>query len=119
MAGSGVNRSWEASSTSTKRQPKTAGQAPWLRSGTRQARKAVKAVTGKVKTWCRRMDTNQPLDVLLLRLNQMLRGWCAYFRPGVSSATFAYLSAYTWALRGSRTRSCRLTIGFRPRVRTR
>jgi len=52
---------------------------------------------GKVKTWCRRMDTNQPLDVLLLRLNQMLRGWCAHFRPGVSSATFAYLSAYTWA----------------------
>ena len=52
---------------------------------------------GKVKTWCRRMDTNQPLEVLLLRLNQMLRGWCAHFRPGVSSATFAYLSAYTWA----------------------
>jgi RNA-directed DNA polymerase len=42
------------------------------------------------------MDTNQPLEVLLLRLNQMLRGWCAHFRPGVSSATFAYLSAYTW-----------------------
>ena len=61
------------------------------------ARKAVRAVTGKVKTLCRRMDTNQPLDVLLLRLNPMLRGWCAYFRPGVSSATFAYLSAYTWA----------------------
>ena len=52
---------------------------------------------GKVKTWCRRMDTNQPLDVLLRRLNPMLRGWCAHFRPGVSSATFAYLSAYTWA----------------------
>ena len=55
------------------------------------------AVTGKVKTLCRQMDTNQPLEVLLLQLNQMLRGWCAYFRPGVSSATFAYLSAYTWA----------------------
>ena len=54
-------------------------------------------MTGKVKTWCRRMDTNQPLEVLLLRLNPMLRGWCAHFRPGVSSATFAYLSAYTWA----------------------
>jgi RNA-directed DNA polymerase len=52
---------------------------------------------GKVKTSCRRMDTNQPLDVLLLQLNRMLRGWCAHFRPGVSSATFAYLSAYTWA----------------------
>jgi RNA-directed DNA polymerase len=61
------------------------------------ARKAVTAVTGNVKTRCRRMDTNQPLEVLLLHLNRMLRGWCAYFRPGVSSATFAYLSAYTWA----------------------
>ena len=30
------------------------------------------------------------------RLNPMLRGWCAYFRPGVSSATFQYLSAYVW-----------------------
>jgi RNA-directed DNA polymerase len=45
------------------------------------ARKALRAVMGKVKTWCRRMDTNQPLEVLLLRLNQMLRGWCAHFRP--------------------------------------
>jgi RNA-directed DNA polymerase len=61
------------------------------------ARKAVRAVTGKVKTLCRRMDTNQPLEVLLLPLNRLLRGWCAHFRPGVSSATFAYLSAYTWA----------------------
>ena len=43
------------------------------------------------------MDTNQPLQVLLLPLNRLLRGWCAHFRPGVSSATFAYLSAYTWA----------------------
>jgi len=61
------------------------------------ARKALRAVMGKVKTCCRRMDTNQPLDVLLRRLNPVLRGWCAHFRPGVSSATFAYLSAYTWA----------------------
>jgi RNA-directed DNA polymerase len=52
------------------------------------ARKAVMAVTGKVKTLCRRTGTNQPLDVLLLRLNRMLRGWCAYFRPGVSHAAF-------------------------------
>jgi RNA-directed DNA polymerase len=61
------------------------------------ARKAVMVVTGKVKTLCRRMDTNQPLEALLGHLNPMLRGWCAYFRPGVSSATFAYLGAYTWA----------------------
>ena len=61
------------------------------------ARKALRAVTGKVKSLCRRMDTNQPLQVLLLPLNRLLRGWCAHFRSGVSSATFAYLSAYTWA----------------------
>ena len=60
------------------------------------ARKAVQAVTGKVKDLCRRIGTNQPLQILLLHLNRMLRGWCAYFRPGVSSATFKYLSAYTW-----------------------
>ena len=49
-----------------------------------------------MRTLCRQIGTNQPLQILLLHLNRMLRGWCAYFRPGVSSATFKYLSAYTW-----------------------
>jgi RNA-directed DNA polymerase len=60
------------------------------------ARKAVKAVTGKVKAQCRKTGTGLPLDALLVQLNRILRGWCAYFRPGVSSATFGYLSHYTW-----------------------
>ena len=60
------------------------------------AKKALQAVMAKVKTLCRQVGTNQPLDALLLRLNPVLRGWCAYFRPGVSSATFGYLSHYTW-----------------------
>lgn len=70
------------------------------------------AVTGKVKALCRGMSTNQPLDILLLRLNPMLRGWCAYFRPGVSSATFVYLSAYTWArvIRWLRRKHRRITV---------
>jgi RNA-directed DNA polymerase len=50
----------------------------------------------KVKTLCRQIGTNQSLDALLLRLNPVLRGWCAYFRPGVSSKTFSYLSHYAW-----------------------
>ncbi|WP_371583968.1 group II intron maturase-specific domain-containing protein [Streptomyces sp. NBC_01314] len=56
---------------------------------------------GKVKTACRKMATNQPLDTLLIQLNRMLPGWCAYFRPGVSSATFQYLSEpprFEWRL---------------------
>jgi RNA-directed DNA polymerase len=60
------------------------------------ARKAVKAAKAKVKTVCRRMDKNQPLDALLLQLNRMLRGWCAYFRPGVSHAAFKYLGHCAW-----------------------
>ncbi len=60
------------------------------------AKKAVLAITRKVKTLCRQVATSQPLGVLLRRVNSTLRGWCAYFRAGVSSATFAYLSHYTW-----------------------
>jgi RNA-directed DNA polymerase len=60
------------------------------------ARKALRAIMAKVKALCREVGTNQPLDALLLRLNPALRGWCAHFRPGVSSATFSYLRHYVW-----------------------
>ena len=60
------------------------------------AKKALRAIMAKVKTLCRRMDKNEPLGALVRQLNPMLRGWCAYFRPGVSSATFDYLDHYTW-----------------------
>jgi len=33
---------------------------------------------------------------LLGRLNAVLRGWCGYFRHGVSKATFGYLDSYAW-----------------------
>jgi RNA-directed DNA polymerase len=59
------------------------------------AKKALAAVTAKVKTICWQ-NTNQPLEELLLQLNQMLGGWTAYFRWGCSSATFRYLRAYLW-----------------------
>jgi RNA-directed DNA polymerase len=60
------------------------------------AKKALRAITGKVKAACRNMDTNQPLEFLLIHLNRILRGWCEYFRPGVSSKTFGYLAHFTW-----------------------
>nr|WP_202896124.1 group II intron reverse transcriptase/maturase [Actinopolymorpha pittospori] len=58
--------------------------------------KALTAVMAKVKTQCRKTGTSLPLDTLLIEINQMVRGWCEYFRPGVSSATFQYLSSYVW-----------------------
>jgi hypothetical protein len=60
------------------------------------AKKALCAVMAKVKTACRAMDTNVPLDTLLIQLNRILRGWCVYFRPGVSSNTFGYLTSFVW-----------------------
>jgi RNA-directed DNA polymerase len=60
------------------------------------AKKSLKAVMAKVKNLCRQVEVSQPVDELIRRLNQAVRGWCAYFRPGVSSATFAYLSHYLW-----------------------
>jgi RNA-directed DNA polymerase len=74
---------------------------------TAPSRKASKAVTAKVKTICRR-NVNQPLQILIRQLNPALRGWCAYFRPGVSAAAFADLARYTqdrfwrWARRKHR-----------------
>ncbi len=59
------------------------------------AKKALVAVMAKVKTLCRQ-STNLPLDVLLHRLNRMLRGWTAYFKYGCSNATFSYLRSYLW-----------------------
>jgi len=60
------------------------------------AKKALAAICRKVKVVCRGTSVNQPLSVLLHRLNPMLRGWCAYFRPGVSSKTFGYLASFMW-----------------------
>ena len=75
------------------------------------SRKAIKAVTGKVKAIVRR-NISQPLQTLIRQLNPALRGWCAYFRPGVSAATFADLARYTLGrfLRWARRKHRRITV---------
>ncbi len=91
----------------------TASEAPpgITSSATTLSRKAVKAVTVKVKTICRR-NVNQPLQTLIRQLNPALRGWCAYFRPGVSAAAFAGLARYTLDrfMRWARRKHRRVTV---------
>jgi RNA-directed DNA polymerase len=59
------------------------------------SKKALASVKAKVRTLTRG-GTNQPLAVLLRRLNPVLRGWANYFRHGVSKTTFDYLNAFSW-----------------------
>jgi RNA-directed DNA polymerase len=59
------------------------------------SKKALTSIKAKVRALTRG-STDQPLAVLLHRLNPVLRGWTNYFRYGVSSATFAYLDHFTW-----------------------
>jgi hypothetical protein len=59
------------------------------------SKKALLAVCDKVRT-ISRQGRNDSLTDLLPRLNPVLRGWCNYFRHGVSKATFQYLSAFAW-----------------------
>ena len=59
------------------------------------SKKALASIVGRVRALTRR--TSHPtLAAMLRRLNPVLRGWCNYFRHGVSKATFAYLDQYTW-----------------------
>jgi len=59
------------------------------------SKKALASVMDKVRTTTRRHKHRTLADLLRL-LNRVLRGWCNYFRHGVSAQTFRYLSHYTW-----------------------
>jgi RNA-directed DNA polymerase len=59
------------------------------------AKKALHSIMAKVKDACC-LDTNLPLEILLHRLNSVLRGWTSHFRYGCSSSTFGYLRFYLW-----------------------
>ncbi len=54
------------------------------------SKKALASVVDKVRTLTRRAKHRTFAD-LLRRLNPVLRGWCNYFRHGVSSRTFSYV----------------------------
>jgi RNA-directed DNA polymerase len=64
------------------------------------SKKAVASIVGKVRTLTRRAK-HRTLADLLRRLNPVLRGWCNYFRHGVSSRTFGYVDHFAfWRIVG-------------------
>ena len=54
------------------------------------SKKSLASVMDKVRSLTRRAK-HRTLADLLRRLNPVLRGWCNYFRHGVSKRTFSYL----------------------------
>ncbi len=64
------------------------------------SKKALASVVDKVRTLTRRAK-HRTLADLLRRLNPVLRGWCNYFRHGVSSRTFSYVDHHAfWRIVG-------------------
>ena len=59
------------------------------------SKKALASIKDKVRSLTRRSQ-HRTLDVLLRRLNPVLRGWCNYFRHGVSKRTFSYVDYFVF-----------------------
>ena len=59
------------------------------------SKKALASIMGKVRSLTRR-GRHRTLAVLLHRLNPVLRGWCNYFRHGVSQRTFSYVDYFAF-----------------------
>jgi RNA-directed DNA polymerase len=75
------------------------------------SKKALASIVDKVRTLTRRAS-HRTLADLLRRINPVLRGWCTYFRHGVSSRTFGYVDHYAfWRIVGwLRKRHLRLNM---------
>jgi len=59
------------------------------------SKKARASVTDKVRSFTRR-HKHRTLADLLRWLNPVLRGWCNYFRDGVSARTFSYVDFFAF-----------------------
>jgi RNA-directed DNA polymerase len=59
------------------------------------SKKSLASVKGKVRRLTRRAR-HRTLADLLRRLNPVLRGWCTYFRHGVSKRTFGYVDHFAF-----------------------
>jgi RNA-directed DNA polymerase len=76
------------------------------------SKKSLASIVGKVRSLTAKSQ-HRTLGDLLRRLNPVLRGWCTYFRHGVSKRTFSYLDSYAfWRIVGwLRKRHPKLNMG--------
>lgn len=64
------------------------------------SKKSLASIVGKIRSMTARAR-HRTLADLLRRLNPVLRGWCSYFRHGVSKRTFGYIDHYAfWRIVG-------------------
>ncbi len=59
------------------------------------SKKALASVMAKVRSLTCRAK-HRTLGDLLISVNRVMRGWCNYFRHGVSARTFGYLDYFSW-----------------------
>jgi RNA-directed DNA polymerase len=59
------------------------------------SKKSLQAIKDKIRALTRR-SMHRTLADLLARLNPVLRGWCNYFRHGVSKRTFGYVDQFAF-----------------------
>jgi RNA-directed DNA polymerase len=59
------------------------------------ADRPIRAVKAKIRALTRR-TSQWDLRYVLIRLNQITRGWANYFRHAVAKHTFATLAQFTW-----------------------
>jgi RNA-directed DNA polymerase len=62
------------------------------------SKKSLHSIVGKIRYITRRSGgiRYESLQEMLKHLNTVVRGWCLYFRHGVSSRTYSYLRVYLW-----------------------
>ena len=80
------------------------------------SKKSLLSVMAKVRSLTARHKHRRLAD-LLRSVNAVLRGWCNYFRHGVSARTFSYLDYFTWWRIFGWTRKRHAGLGQRELVR--
>jgi RNA-directed DNA polymerase len=59
------------------------------------AKRPIRSVRDKIRALTPK-TSQQDLGAVLIRINQIMRGWTNYFQHAVAQRTFSHLQAFTW-----------------------